>query len=81
MIETADLVVVMTRGQKEALQIEFAEQSEKIHLLGEFTGSPALDFTDPAETGFLEADISANELFREIEKCTESVVNQFTRNC
>jgi protein-tyrosine-phosphatase len=42
----ADLVIVMERGQKEALQVEFPGESHKVHLLSEADGQ-VYDIPDP----------------------------------
>jgi protein-tyrosine phosphatase len=48
-LEDADLVVVMTKGQKEALALEFPEAKEKIYLLAELAGK-SHDIEDPYGT-------------------------------
>jgi protein-tyrosine phosphatase len=50
MIEQADLVIVMERGQKEALQHEYACDGEKVHLLSEVATGLAYDLPDPKST-------------------------------
>ena len=52
-IEDADLVVVMTQGQKEVLSLEFPEERNKIHLLSELAGQN-YDIEDPYGTESLE---------------------------
>ena len=48
MMRAADLVVVMERGQKEALRSEFAEDAGKVQLLTELAGEEPSDVPDPA---------------------------------
>jgi protein-tyrosine phosphatase len=52
-IEDADLVVVMTQGQKEVLSLEFPEERNKIYLLSELAGEN-YDIEDPYGTESLE---------------------------
>lgn len=52
-IEDADLVVVMTQGQKEVLSLEFPEERNKIYLLSELAGKN-YDIEDPYGTESLE---------------------------
>jgi protein-tyrosine phosphatase len=48
MLHAADLVIVMERGQKEALRSEFAEDAGKVHTLTELAGEEPYDVPDPA---------------------------------
>jgi len=43
-----DLILVMEAGQKEALQVEFPGQRQKIHLLSEVANGMVYDIPDPA---------------------------------
>ncbi len=52
-IEDADLVVVMTQGQKEALALEFPQAKEKVYLLAELAGK-SHDVKDPYGSDSLE---------------------------
>lgn len=47
MLRDADIVLVMERGQKEALQIEFQEFRQKIALLTEVAEGNSYDIADP----------------------------------
>ncbi|MEW6401066.1 MAG: hypothetical protein AB1649_04660 [Chloroflexota bacterium] len=47
MLQEADLVLVMERGHKEALQIEFAPYAEKVALLSEVATGVVSDIPDP----------------------------------
>jgi len=57
-----DLILVMEMGQKEALQIEFPEQGEKIFLLSEVADGMLYDIPDPA----LSEESSPQEIVNEI---------------
>ena len=52
-VEDADLVVVMTRGHKEVLSLEFPQARSKIYLLSELAGEN-YDVEDPYGTESLE---------------------------
>jgi len=59
-----DLVLVMETGHKEALEIEFPDQSNKIHLLSEVVDGRTYDIPDPFSLeGEHDRDI-ATELHR-----------------
>ena len=47
MLQRADLILVMERGQKEALQIEFPTCRQKIALLAEVAEGNPYDIADP----------------------------------
>lgn len=47
LLKSADLVLVMENGQKEALQVEFPAQREKIWLLSEAATGLPYDIPDP----------------------------------
>jgi protein-tyrosine phosphatase len=58
----SNLVLVMEAGQKEALQIEFPQEREKIYLLSEAAEGVAYDIPDPfGPEGVTHQEI-ANEL-------------------
>jgi protein-tyrosine-phosphatase len=59
-----DLILVMETGHKEALQIEFPDQSKKIHLLSEVVDGLTYDIPDPfSSEGKHDRDV-ANELHK-----------------
>lgn len=47
LIAQYDLIIVMEKGQKEALQIEYPEKSKEIFMLTEFSKGPIYDIPDP----------------------------------
>jgi protein-tyrosine-phosphatase len=51
MLEAADLVLVMERGQREALSVEFPQVAGRLHLLSEMSAPVAYDIPDPAMGG------------------------------
>ena len=46
-MQDADLVIVMERGQKEALENEFPQAAGKVHLLSEVARGSSYDIPDP----------------------------------
>lgn len=79
MIQAADLVITMTANQKEALQVEFPEQQDKVFLLTELTQGTHADIPDPAASGFKDADRIAAELHDEIIRLVDYLLKR-TRN-
>jgi protein-tyrosine-phosphatase len=61
LLESADLVIVMERNQKEALSAEFPAQAGKIHLLAAFAPGPGYDIPDPG-LGQVDAEDVAREI-------------------
>ena len=49
MLQRADLILVMERGQKEALQIEFQAHRQKVALLTEVAEGNSYDIADPVK--------------------------------
>ena len=49
MLQKADLILVMERGQKEALQIEFPTYRQKVALLAEVADGNVYDIADPMQ--------------------------------
>lgn len=48
LVDQADLIIVMEKGQKEAVQLEFPQARERVLLLTELAGPVAYDIPDPA---------------------------------
>lgn len=48
MLDRADLVLVMERGQREALALEFPDAAGRVFLLSEMSARLAYDIPDPA---------------------------------
>ncbi len=73
MLETFDLILVMEKGHKEALGIEFPSSSHKVYLISEVVDSKMYDISDPvtSETG---VDEIAEELFGLIERGFRNIV-------
>jgi protein-tyrosine phosphatase len=63
-----DLVLVMEAGQKEALQIEFPKELEKIHLLSEVVDGTNYDIPDPFNQASIPHEEIAKELFDMINR-------------
>ena len=52
LISAADLILVMKKGHKEALESEFLSCRERIMLLGELAGEGNLEIPDPFKSDF-----------------------------
>jgi protein-tyrosine phosphatase len=70
----ADLVLVMTRNQAEALAIAFPDQVHKVHVLSEMTGQ-TYDVSDPYGGTRLEYAYIAQELEQLIDGGYERIVS------
>lgn len=66
MLQEADLVVVMERGHKEALQVEFQLYRQKIVLLSEVVEGSSYDITDPV------ADPRSAEIVSQISRLIQA---------
>jgi protein-tyrosine-phosphatase len=80
MIEGMDLVVVMTHGQKEALQIEFPVQQQKIVMLTELSNGLATDIPDPVETDFKDAEMIVNDLSEQVDHAYGKIIKRCAKS-
>ncbi len=72
LMESADLILTMEAGHKEALKIEYPEQSAKIWMLSEIVGSP-YDIPDPYMQGQEKFQETARELDHLLDKGLERI--------
>jgi protein-tyrosine phosphatase len=79
-LSQSNLVLVMEAGQKEALQIEFPWEREKIYLLSEAVEGASYDIPDPFGTDGPTHQEIANELCVLIERGFENICN-LALNC
>jgi protein-tyrosine phosphatase len=78
LLSQSNLVLVMEAGQKEALQVEFSSQREKIYLLSEVADGVSYDIPDPFGPESATHQEIAKELYTLIKRgfhniCTISV--------
>jgi protein-tyrosine-phosphatase len=73
LIDAYDLVIVMERGQKEALCIEFPSVGGRLYLLSEIVDGAAYDIPDPGERGVQASEV-ARELFLLITRGKEKIL-------
>lgn len=73
-LAAADLIVVMTRNHREALEIEFPDTRGKIRLLGELAGLPGGEIADPALNDFAQSQVIARLLCNSVDKAFEAMV-------
>ena len=74
-ISTADLILTMERGHKEAMQIEFSHNPTKILMFSEIIGQ-GYDIADPYGMGLQEFKETAAELETIIEKGTDEILRR-----
>jgi protein-tyrosine-phosphatase len=67
LVDTADLILVMTRAHREALAAEFPEAASRIYLLSEMIGK-TYDIADPYSASLTYYGYCADEL--------ETIINQ-----
>lgn len=67
LFSNADLIIVMTKSQKEVLQYEFSQQKGKILMLSELSENCENDIPDPAENNFADYDVIFADLCKEVE--------------
>jgi protein-tyrosine phosphatase len=69
-----DLILAMETGHKEAMQIEFPDQSKKIHLLSEVVDGRSYDIPDPFSLEGEHDRQVADELYRIIERGVQKIL-------
>ncbi len=74
-VNTADLILTMERGHKEAMQIEFSHNPTKILMFSEIIGQ-GYDIADPYGMGLQEFEETAAELETIIEKGTDEILRR-----
>lgn len=78
MLQGSDLVVVMERGHKEALQVEFKAYRQKVVLLSEVAEGSAYDIADPV-TDPRSVDVGS-QICRLIQAGFENICAQAIEN-
>jgi protein-tyrosine phosphatase len=68
LMAAADLIIVMEKGHKEALECEFPSCRERIALLGELAGEGNLEIPDPSKLDFEEGNAVAHLIVACIDK-------------
>ena len=74
-----DLILVMEMGQKEALQVEFPKEREKIYLLSEVADGLLYDIPDPALSEENSPQEIANEVCNLVWKGFQKICSQADR--
>lgn len=75
MVKSADLILTMEKGHKEALQVEFPEKKGQIFLLTEMVGQ-SQDFADPIGKPLEAFEQAADDLERILEKGFVEILNR-----
>ena len=78
-IASADVILTMEQGHKEALQIEFPQQKKNIHMLTELVGPP-YDIPDPYGQGLEVFQETARELELMITKGLGEILKRANSN-
>lgn len=78
-LSVASVIIVMTHGQKEALQFEFPQYRNKILMLSELADGFEIDMPDPAESNFSDSEQVFSELAREVKLAVPSVIERITK--
>jgi protein-tyrosine phosphatase len=66
-LDSADLILVMEKGHKEALDIEFPFAGHKIRLISEVVDQMTYDIPDPLNPGE-EIEIVASDLYKILDR-------------
>ena len=74
-LSISNLVLVMERGQKEAIQIEFPKEREKIYLLSEVATGIPYDIPDPIGPDSATHQEIANELYELVKRGFQNICN------
>ena len=75
LLSQSNLVLVMEAGQKEALQVEFPNERQKVFLLTEVAGGVPYDIPDPSGPDGATHQEIANELEELIKAGFENIYN------
>lgn len=78
MLHSFDLILVMERGHREALRIEFPGVGERVYLLSEMVGN-IYDIPDPIAGPIAEVRSIAQEIDLLLGRGFERIVEQVTR--
>ena len=79
LVSHAQLVVVMEKGQKEAIRQEFAIARSKTFTLSELAGSPFGDIPDPYDDGVVSSQV-ADELVKMIDNAYQTILERARKN-
>lgn len=75
LLEEFDWILVMERGQREALQVEFPEVADRIYLLTEVVTGVGYDVPDPIENREIDSVEVAEEIRRMILEGYEKILD------
>lgn len=78
LLDSADLIVCMQSGHKEALLIEFPDIRDRVVLLGSLANIPGGDITDPAQERFAQPDEAVRIIAKSIDIAFSQLVQLAT---
>jgi protein-tyrosine phosphatase len=73
LLSQSNLILVMEAGQKEALQVEFPKQRDRVFLLSEIVDGVPYDILDPFGPDGVTHQEIANELYELIKRGFEKI--------
>jgi protein-tyrosine phosphatase len=75
LLDSADLIVCMQAGHKEAIVAEFPTIRDRVILLGSLANIPGEDITDPAQERFAQPDEVVRIIIKSIDKAFPRLVD------
>lgn len=76
LVNDADMIVVMTDGQREAITLEFPQAKNKTFLFSEVTAGQSYDIPDPITSVGEDAQEIAEEIFSLVESGFDHIIAQ-----
>lgn len=76
-IQSADIVIVMELGQREAILSEFPDFKKKVYLLSELAEGSLFDIPDPALPGVNQSGVVL-DICRLVEKSTPKIIEMLS---
>lgn len=76
----ADLIVVMSRGQREAIQFEFSECRDRVQSLNDLIEDENYEIPDPAESDFAEAGPIWREIQNKVDLAFPRIIQLVAEN-
>jgi len=74
-LSTADLIITMEQGHKEALTAEFPSCKDRIILLCQVAGEPVTEIEDPVIRNFEFCDMTVQSILFCIDRSFEKIIN------
>lgn len=75
LLQWADLVLTMTESHRQYIISEYANQSDKVHTLAQFSGIKHIDIVDPFGSGIQTYRQSARQLQQLIRQLVKKIMD------